>query len=186
MKQPILLLITIIIIFVLGFTYNNTTVFKGNIISDTVFYIPPHVKASFKDSDVVVTGSASFVQVTNPGDSLFNIYETNGMTYIKGDTFQIKYKGGYTIIGMISGYGSVNTDWTVQWAVKRAGVTTYGDAAIQFTTTGATNINGGSSTGYGEFLPGDKLFMVIKRDAGVGDITLTTAKFCPMLFYRTN
>jgi hypothetical protein len=75
MKQSILTLLTIIIIFISGFTYNNTTVFKGNIIMDTVF---------------------------------------------------------------------------------------------------------------SEFLPGDKLWMVIKRDAGVGDFTITTAKFCPMLFYRTN
>lgn len=161
----------------------NTTVKK--IYLDSMFYAPPHSDVSFEDSAVVITGSASYQQITNVSDSLFNYNELNGMTYLGGDTIVIKYKGGYNIIGVIAGYGNNGADWTCKWARKRGATVTYGKASIQFTTTGASNKNGGSSVGYVECEPGDKLYMTLKRDSGTGDFTITTGKFSPQLYYRT-
>lgn len=150
---------------------------------DTIFNSPPHSRMVYSDSAVVISGGTN-IQVTNAYDSLWNISEMNGLTYLKGDTIQIIYKGGYNIMVSIRGYGSPTVDWSLGFARKRGGDTVYGGQKISFTTTGDNNRNGGSFTLYGEFLPGDKIWLVLTRDAGSGDFTTTGGNLNFQLLYR--
>jgi len=166
-------------------TYNegDLSISEDLIVSGNIKFTPDHSKLAYKDSAVLITGGTN-VQITNVGDSLFSVFETIGITYIKGDTLLINYAGGYNLNVSFRGYGTNGADWNVVYAYKRSGVTYYDGQAIQFTTTGATNRNGGSSVFYNEFEENDKVWLVISRIGGTGDITTTTGCLNLQEYYK--
>lgn len=161
----------------------DDSIMTHKIRTDTIYYKMPHTRMVYNDSAVVISGGTN-VQVTNASDSLWNASEITGFTYLKGDTIQFIYGGGYNIFFTIRGYGTNAVDWHVNFARKRGVTTTYGNQEVAFTTTGANNKNGGSAAFYGEFLPGDKIWMVLTRDSGSGDFTTTNSIWNTQLLYR--
>lgn len=144
---------------------------------------PPRSKAGFADSAVTITAGTN-VQVTNGYDSLFRYAELSEMTWGGDDTVIISKNGGYNIHFGIRGYATNANDYTAKIAYKR-GSTTYYETfdVIQFTTTGATNRNGGFSTAYVELQVGDKVWFVLTRDSGTGDFTIVSGTFNVQTYY---
>lgn len=74
---------------IIGDTYSETT---DNMIN------PPHVYMRFADSTVTVAqDSGVWYQVTNAGDSIFNVYEITGGFTFSGDTLTVPLAGDYEI-----------------------------------------------------------------------------------------
>lgn len=147
-----------------------------------LYYTPAHTKCVFRDSAVVITGGTN-VQITNPSDSLFRELEAVGINWLLGDTAEVLTNGGYFVCPGAAGYGTNAVDWRIDVATKRAGVTTYSAQVIDFTTTGATNKNGGWATFYMEFEAGDKVWVTLTRLSGSGDFTVETAMFNLIMIY---
>lgn len=157
---------------------------NGNIKADTIFCEPPHTNWSFADSAVAISGGTN-VQITNATDSLFSIFESDGISYLDGDTAELIFNGSYNVIVDISGYGTNAVDWSIQVAYKRGATTYYTHSAKQFTTTAAINRNGGEKLFYlDNMLSGDKIWIVLTRLSGSGDFTATTGTFFIQLYYR--
>lgn len=144
---------------------------------------PPHSLLVFRDSAVTITGGTN-VQVTNASDSLFRVLESSQITYIKGDTQQITVAGAYNVQLQLRGTGTNGTDWRVTLAKKTGGTTTYSNQNIDFTTTGATNKNGGGAVFYMEYAANDKVWVVLTRVSGSGDFVAETGQFNIQLYYR--
>jgi len=171
-------------------TVSGTGTIEGDSIKNTVVMLQPqeirfeypHSKQAFRDSAVVIAGGTN-VQITNASDSLWRVLEMDKITYLRGDTVYVDYKGAYNVIISIDGYGTNAVDWQVAAARKRAGVTTYSDSVGEFTTTGATNKNGMSKTFYMDYEVGDKTWFVISRIGGSGDFTATTSSVYYQFYY---
>lgn len=147
-----------------------------------LYYLPAHTKCTFRDSAVVITAGTN-VQVTNASDSLYREREATGVNWLRGDTAQILTSGGYFIFLNIRGYGNNGADWRLQVATKTGGSTAYSEQVIDFTTTGATNKNGGGAPFYMEFDVGDKVYLTLSQLSGSGNITLETSTFNILMYY---
>ena len=172
-------------------TIGSTGNIEGDTLKNTVVELQPnemcfdyaHSNQSFKDSAVVISGGTN-VQITNASDSLWRVIEMDNITYLLGDTIEFDYKGSYNVIISISGYGTNAVDWQLQAATKRAGVTTYSNSAMEFTTSGATNKNGGTKFFYMHYEIGDKGWFVLTRTSGSGNFTITTSSVYFEFYYN--
>jgi len=159
------------------------TIVSQYITVDTIYTTPPHSKLVINDSTVTISGG-SYTQITNASDSVFQVIEQSGITWLTGDTMQIDHTGGYNIYVTIGGYGTNAVDWSLTPAHKRSGVVTQGGQEIAFTTTGATNITGNSSVFYGEFIAGDLIWLELTRVSGSGDFTFVSGNWNIQCVYR--
>ncbi|MFA6569672.1 MAG: hypothetical protein WCT77_00335 [Bacteroidota bacterium] len=171
-------------------TIGSTGNITGDTIQNTVVELQPnecyfhyaHSKQSFKDSAVVIAGGTN-VQITNASDSLWRVLEMDNITYMLGDTIEVDYSGSYNVFFSIAGYGTNAVDWQVDIAKLSGVITTYANSVMEFTTSGATNKNGGFKVWNIDYEVGDKVWLVISRIAGSGDFTITTSSFYLQQYY---
>jgi len=113
----------------------------------------------------------------------------SGANYIiSGDNITVDASGNITTGGYleavnIRGSGTNQVDWRLQVGLKRAGVTTYSNQNIDFTTIGAANKNGGGATFYMEYEAGDKVWVTLSRIGGSGDFVIETSMFNLIMIY---
>ena len=164
------------------YSTDSTNIIGDLHLSGKIFYEKPHTEWVYKDSAITITGGTN-VQITNSHDSLFRELETGMVTYLLGDTGLVLVDAAYNVLFEFRGYGNPGADWTALIAILRDGVTTYSNSVIPFTTTGSNNRNGGFNIVYLELEAGDKIYGVITRDAGTGDIVTTNGQFNIQLYY---
>ena len=164
-------------------TIKADTVSTDALYTKRIHYEPPHSYMTFKDSAVVITGGTT-VQVTNAYDSLYRVINMVDITHLKGDTVQFDEDGYYNVFVSIRGYGGNGADWQMTRASKRGSTVTYGNSTVDFTTTGATNRNGGFMMYVVDVLAGDKLYFVLSRMGGSGDFTIVSSTWKVQQYFK--
>lgn len=158
-------------------------VVSGFLKADTVKFEPPHCYMSFDDSAQAITGGTN-IQITNSYDSLFSVFDENGITWITGDTFKIVYKGGFDLDASVYGSGNNGADWRIRIAYKRGATVYYTNRSSYFTTIGTANRQGDELHAYLHLQKDDKVWLVLSRIGGTGDFTAIIGSLEIQTYYR--